>query len=246
MGKIHVLDTETSNKIAAGEVVERPASVIKELVENSIDAGAETITVEIKNGGITYMRVTDNGSGMGADDAKICFLRHATSKISTGSDLDAIYTLGFRGEALSSIGAVAKVSLYTKRHDDETGICVQCSGGEILSSDDAGAPAGTTVVAEDLFYNTPARLKFLKKDATEAGYITDVVSRMIFAHPEISFRLIINDKEKLFSPGDSNLQNSVYTVYGKDFARNTIAVNDAAANMAFVQISVGYSPRSFV
>ncbi len=225
MGKIHVLDTETSNKIAAGEVVERPASVIKELVENSIDAGAETITVEIKNGGITYMRVTDNGSGMGADDAKICFLRHATSKISTGSDLDAIYTLGFRGEALSSIGAVAKVSLYTKRHDDETGICVQCSGGEILSSDDAGAPDGTTVVAEDLFYNTPARLKFLKKDATEAGYITDVVSRMIFAHPEISFRLIINDKEKLFSPGDSNLQNSVYIVYGKDFAKNTIAVN---------------------
>jgi DNA mismatch repair protein MutL len=224
MGKIHVLDTETSNKIAAGEVVERPASVIKELAENSIDAGASTITVEIKNGGVTYMRVTDNGSGMSAEDAKICFLRHATSKISTGSDLDAIYTLGFRGEALSSIGAVAKVSLYTKRHEDETGVCVTCNGGEIMSAEDAGTPDGTTIVVEDLFYNTPARLKFLKKDATEAGYITDVVTRLVFAHPEISFRLIVNGKEKIFSAGDNNLQNAVYTIYGKDYAKNTIVV----------------------
>ena len=224
MGKIHVLDTETSNKIAAGEVVERPASVIKELAENSIDAGASTITVEIKNGGVTYMRVTDNGSGMSAEDAKICFLRHATSKIRTGSDLDAIYTLGFRGEALSSIGAVAKISLYTKRHEDETGVCVTCNGGEIMSAEDAGTPDGTTIVVEDLFYNTPARLKFLKKDATEAGYITDVVTRLVFAHPEISFRLIVNGKEKIFSAGDNNLQNAVYTIYGKDYAKNTIVV----------------------
>lgn len=224
MGKIHVLDTETSNKIAAGEVVERPASVIKELAENSIDAGASTITVEIKNGGVTYMRVTDNGSGMSTEDAKICFLRHATSKISTGSDLDAIYTLGFRGEALSSIGAVAKVRLYTKRHEDETGVCVTCNGGEIMSADDAGTPDGTTIVVEDLFYNTPARLKFLKKDATEAGYITDVVTRLVFAHPEISFRLTVNGKEKIFSAGDNNLQNAVYTIYGKDYAKNTIIV----------------------
>ena len=231
MGRIHILDTETSNKIAAGEVVERPASVIKELAENSIDAGATAVTVEIKNGGITYMRVTDNGSGMSGEDAKVCFLRHATSKISTGSDLDAIYTLGFRGEALSSIGAVAEVSLYTKRSDDESGVCVTCKGGEILSSEDAGTPDGTTVVVENLFYNTPARLKFLKKDATEAGYITDVITRLVFAHPEISFRLIINEKEKIFSAGDNNLQNALYTVYGKDFAKATIPVSHDAGKI---------------
>ena len=224
MGKIRVLDTEVSNKIAAGEVVERPSSVVKELVENSIDAGANVITVEIKNGGSSYIRVSDNGSGMGADDAKICFLRHATSKIRESSDLDAIYTLGFRGEALSSIGAVAEVSLYTKRREDETGICVTCRGGEILSSDEAGVPDGTSVTVENLFYNTPARMKFLKRDATEAGYITDIMTRFIFARPEISFKLITDGKEKLFSPGDSSLKNSVYTAYGKDYANGTIPV----------------------
>ena len=225
MGLIHVLDTEISNKIAAGEVVERPASVIKELVENSIDAGATNITVEIKNGGVTYMRVSDNGCGMGADDAKICFLRHATSKIQTENDLDAIYTLGFRGEALSSIGAVAKVSLFTKSHEDHIGICVTCRGGDILSSEEAGIPDGTSIIAEDLFYNTPARLKFLKKDATEAGYITDIMTRFIFAHPEISFKLTVNGKDKLFSPGDSSLKNAVYTAYGKDYAKGTLEVD---------------------
>lgn len=225
MGKIHVLSTEISNKIAAGEVVERPASVIKELVENSIDAGADVITVEIKKGGALYMRVSDNGSGMSEDDAKICFLRHATSKIAASEDLDAIYTLGFRGEALSSIGAVAKVSLYTKRKSDMAGVCVTCTGGEILSSYDAGTPDGTTVIVEDLFYNTPARLKFLKKDATEAGYITDAMVRFIFAHPEISFRLIIDGKEKLFSPGDNSLENAVYTVYRGDYAKEIIPVS---------------------
>lgn len=225
MGLIHVLDTEISNKIAAGEVVERPASVIKELVENSIDAGATNITVEIKNGGVTYMRVSDNGCGMSADDAKICFLRHATSKIQTENDLDAIYTLGFRGEALSSIGAVAKVSLFTKRHEDHIGICVTCRGGDILSSEEAGIPDGTSIIAEDLFYNTPARLKFLKKDATEAGYITDIMTRFIFAHPEISFKLTVNGKDKLFSPGDSSLKNAVYTAYGKDYAKGTLEVD---------------------
>lgn len=225
MGLIHVLDTEISNKIAAGEVVERPASVIKELVENSIDAGATNITVEIKNGGVTYMRVSDNGCGMSSDDAKICFLRHATSKIQTENDLDAIYTLGFRGEALSSIGAVAKVSLFTKRHEDHIGICVTCRGGDILSSEEAGIPDGTSIIAEDLFYNTPARLKFLKKDATEAGYITDIMTRFIFAHPEISFKLTVNGKDKLFSPGDSSLKNAVYTAYGKDYAKGTLEVD---------------------
>ena len=224
MGIIHVLDTELSNKIAAGEVVERPASVAKELVENSIDAGATTITVELRNGGVSYLRVTDNGGGMSADDAKICFLRHATSKIKTDEDLDAIYTLGFRGEALSSIGAVAQVSLYTKQRDGE-GLCVTCCGGEILSSAEVGIPDGTSVIVESLFYNTPARLKFLKKDATEAGYITDIMTRFMFAHPEISFRLIVNGKEKLFSPGDSNLKNAVYTAYGKDYAKGMLEVD---------------------
>lgn len=225
MGTIHVLDTEVSNKIAAGEVVERPASVIKELVENSIDAGASLITVEIKKGGTVYMRVSDNGGGMSAEDAKICFLRHATSKIQTGSDLDAIYTLGFRGEALSSIGAVAEVELYTKRSEDETGIMVECRGGEILSGEEAGIPNGTSITVKNLFYNTPARLKFLKKDATEAGYITDIMTRFTFARPEISFKLIIDGKEKLFSPGDSSLKNAVYTAYGKDYANGTIPVD---------------------
>ncbi len=224
MGKIHVLDTEVSDKIAAGEVVERPASVIKELVENSIDAGASLITVEIKKGGIEYMRVSDNGVGMSAEDAKICFLRHATSKIRTSGDLDAIYTLGFRGEALSSIGAVSEAELYTKRVEDETGVCVTCRGGEILSSEEAGVPNGASISVERLFYNTPARLKFLKKDATETGYITDIMSRFIFAHPEISFKLTADGKEKLFSPGDSSLKNSVYAVYGKDYANGTIQV----------------------
>lgn len=225
MGKIHVLSSEVSNKIAAGEVVERPASVIKELVENSIDAGANMITVEIKKGGSIYMRVSDNGSGMSSEDAQICFLRHATSKIQKSSDLDAIYTLGFRGEALSSIGAVSQTELYTKRREDETGICVTCRGGEILSSEEAGIPDGTSISVENLFYNTPARLKFLKKDTTEAGYVTDIMTRFIFAHPEISFKLITDKKEKLFSPGDSSLKNAVYTVYGRDYANGTIPID---------------------
>ena len=237
MGIIHVLDTELSNKIAAGEVVERPASVAKELVENSIDAGATTIIVELREGGVTYLRVTDNGKGMSEEDAKLCFLRHATSKIRTDEDLDAIYTLGFRGEALSSIGAVAQVSLYTKQKDGE-GLCVTCCGGEILSSAEAGIPDGTSVIVENLFYNTPARLKFLKKDATEAGYITDILTRTMFAHPEISFRLIINGKEKLFSPGDSNLTNAVYTAYGKDYAKSMLEV-DYTANGIHVTGLVG-------
>ncbi len=225
MGLIHVLDTEVSNKIAAGEVVEKPLSIVKELVENSIDAGASLITVEIRNGGISYIRVTDNGSGMSEEDAKICFLRHATSKIQTGSDLEAIYTLGFRGEALSSIGAVSKVKLYTKRRRDDTGICVTCEGGEILSSADAGAPNGTVIEVSELFYNTPARLKFLKKPATEGGYISDLISRYVLAHPEISFKLIREGKETIFSSGDNKLINAIYSVYGRDFAKNMLEVD---------------------
>lgn len=225
MGKINLLDIEISNKIAAGEVVERPASVVKELVENSIDAGAKKITVEIKNGGNTYIKVTDDGCGMEKDDAAVAFLRHATSKIKTEEDLDAIYTLGFRGEALSSIGAVAMVDLYTKRKEDEFGVHTVCQGGEIVSSDDAGIPNGTSFIVKNLFYNVPARMKFLKKDATEAGYITDIMTRFILAHPEISFKLISNGKEVLFSSGDGNLKNSVYSVYGKDYATSMLEVD---------------------
>ncbi|HIT84397.1 MAG TPA: DNA mismatch repair endonuclease MutL [Candidatus Ornithomonoglobus intestinigallinarum] len=224
MGIINLLPSGISNKIAAGEVVERPASVVKELAENSIDAGAAAVTIEIEKGGSTYIRVTDNGCGMSPEDARICFLRHATSKIKTDADLDAIYTLGFRGEALSSIGAVARVSLYTRKKDGK-GVCVRCEGGEIISSEEAGLAEGTSVIVRDLFYNTPARAKFLKKDSTEAGYITDVVSRLIFAHTEVSFRLVINGKEKLFSPGDSSLKNAVSAVYGRDFGANLIPVN---------------------
>ena len=163
MGKINLLDVEVSNKIAAGEVVERPASVVKELVENSIDAGASKITVEIKNGGNTYIKITDNGSGMEKDDATVAFLRHATSKISSAEDLNSIATLGFRGEALSSIGAVAQVDLYTKRREDPFGTHTVCEGGEIISSEDAGAADGTVFIVKNLFYNVPARQKFLKK-----------------------------------------------------------------------------------
>ena len=230
MGIINILPKDVSNKIAAGEVVERPASVIKELVENAIDAKANKITVEIKKGGATYMRVTDNGKGMSEEDARVCFLRHATSKIKTSEDLDAIYTLGFRGEALSSIGAVAKVTLYTKKSDGN-GVCVTCEGGEILSSDEAGLPDGTTMVVENLFFNTPARAKFLKKDATEAGYITDIITKFIFAHPEISFKLIINGKEQLFSAGDNKIENAIYTVYGRDYAKGSLNVEYESENI---------------
>lgn len=225
MGKINLLDVEISNKIAAGEVVERPASVVKELVENSIDAGATRITVEIKNGGNTYIKVSDNGSGMEKDDATVAFLRHATSKISVAEDLDAIYTLGFRGEALSSIGAVSKINLYTKRAEDETGTHTICEGGDIVSAEDAGIPNGTTFIVQNIFYNVPARMKFLKKDATEAGYISDIMTRFILAHPEIAFTFISNGKPLLSSQGDGKLENCVYAVYGKDYATSMLLVD---------------------
>lgn len=237
MGKINLLDVEVSNKIAAGEVVERPASVVKELVENSIDAGATRITVEIKNGGNTYIKVSDNGSGMEKDDATVAFLRHATSKVSTAEDLNAIYTLGFRGEALSSIGAVAMVDLYTKRAEDETGTHTMCEGGDIVSSEDAGIPNGTTFIVKNLFYNVPARMKFLKKDATEAGYISDIMTRFILAHPEISFTLISNYKTVLSSQGDGRLENCIYAVYGKDYASAMLKVDFKSENVSVVGLT---------
>ena len=225
MGVINQLPVELSNKIAAGEVVERPASVIKELVENSIDAGATVISVEIEHGGSSFMRVTDNGSGMSGEDARLCFLRHATSKIKTASDLNAIYTLGFRGEAMSSIGAVSKIMLTTKRSEDEAGTEVTFCGGELIDCCEAGAADGTTIVVRDLFYNTPARMKFLKKDATEAGYIADIMTRFILAHPEISFRFIKDGKEQYFTPGDNDIKNALYAVYGREYAKAAIEVD---------------------
>lgn len=227
MGIINVLPPEISNKIAAGEVVERPQSVVKELVENAIDAGADVISVEIKKGGITYVRVSDNGKGMSREDAENAFLRHATSKISSESDLDAIYTLGFRGEALSSIGAVAQVELFTKRREDNEGICVLCAGGDISTSSAAGTPDGTTFVVHNLFYNTPARMNFLKRDASEAAMVTDIMERFILSHPEISFRYTVDGKDKYFTSGDGRLINSVYAVYGRNYAKSVIPVDYA-------------------
>lgn len=226
MGKINVLPTQISDKIAAGEVVERPASVVKELVENAIDAGATMLDIEIKKGGISYIRVTDNGFGMSREDAKIAFLRHATSKIKTESDLDAIYTLGFRGEALSSIGAVSRTELITKREEDEVGTIVRISGGVIEECTDAGVPNGTTMAVNNLFYNTPARMNFLKRDMTEAAAVTDIVERFILSHPEVSFRYTVDGKEKYFTPGDNDLIGCIYAVYGKNYAKSVILVDE--------------------
>ncbi len=224
MGIINILPIEISNKIAAGEVVERPASVVKELVENAIDAGATVINVEIKKGGITYIRVTDNGRGMAREDAKIAFLRHATSKIKKEEDLDAIYTLGFRGEALSSIGAVAQVDLYTKRQQDAEGTFMSVNGGMIGDAEDRGMPDGTTIVVNNLFYNTPARMRFLKRDASEAALVTDIMERFILSHPEISFRYIMDARDKYFTAGDGNLKGVIYAVYGKSYINSLIPI----------------------
>ena len=225
MGKINVLDKFTAEKIAAGEVVERPASVIKELVENAIDAGATTVTVEIKDGGSTYMRVADNGSGMDKQDARTAFLRHATSKIKTDKDLEHIATLGFRGEALCSIAAVSRTELFTKQRTSDEGTHVVVEGGEEKLFEGAGCPDGTTIIVKNLFFNTPARMKFLKKDSVEASAVTDVCNKQALSHPEVSIRLIRDGKDVLFSPGDNTLKNAVHSVYGKDIANSTASVD---------------------
>lgn len=225
MGKINVLDKLTAEKIAAGEVVERPASVIKELVENSIDAGATSVTVEIKQGGGVYMRVSDNGSGMSREDAKTAFLRHATSKIKTSDDLFSISTLGFRGEALPSIAAVSHVEVFTKQREDEEGTHVWVTGGGAIESEAAGCPDGTTIIVKDLFFNTPARLKFMKKDSVEASAVLDVCNKQALSHVDVSIKLIRDGKEVLFTPGDNLLKNSVHAVFGKDVAGSMADVN---------------------
>ena len=222
MPKINILPRSLANLIAAGEVVERPSSVVKELMENSIDAGSTKITVEIKNGGVRYIRITDNGCGIAREDVRAAFISHATSKISVQEDLDAIFTLGFRGEALASVAAVAHVEMLTKTEDEEIGTKYSISGGEEQELCDAGCPDGTTIMIRDLFYNTPARMKFLKKDMTEGSYVADVVSKIALSHPEISITLIKDNRRTLFTPGDGRLVTVINEVYGKDFGSTLI------------------------
>lgn len=218
MSEINVLSPQVSALIAAGEVVERPSSVIKELVENSIDAGARSITVEIKNGGITYMRVTDDGKGMERDDIPLAITAHATSKIKNADDLESIKSLGFRGEALHSVAAVSTMEILTARKGNSEGSFARVVGGKLEEVSPAGCPEGTTITVRELFYNTPARMKFLKKDSSEAGLCEDVVRRTALARPDISVRFINSGKEIFFTPGDNILRNAVYSIYGKDVA----------------------------
>ena len=236
MPKIIQLSPHIANLIAAGEVVERPASVVKELLENAVDAGASKVTVEIKNGGMTYLRVTDNGCGMSADDAKTAFLRHATSKLRTAEDLSAIGTMGFRGEALAAIASVSRIDLMTKTAGDLSGTSLQLEAGKITDEDEVGCPDGTTIIIRDLFYNTPARMKFMKSDSVEGGKVAAAVQLQALAHPEVSFTFIRDGKQTLQTPGTGELGAAVYCVYGRDSAK-------------FVEVSSrweGYSLRGFV
>lgn len=224
MGKINKLPKNIWELIAAGEVVERPASVVKELLENSIDAGATDITVEIQNGGVRYIRITDNGCGIARDDVPLAFVSHATSKISSAQDLDAIMTLGFRGEALSSVAAVSKTEIITKTRDEEVGTRMEIFGGEQVSLDDAGCPNGTTIIIRELFYNTPARMKFLKSDKSEAMAVAGIVDKIALSHPEISIRFIKDGRQTLCTDGTGELKNAIYSVYGDEFSSSMIPV----------------------
>lgn len=225
MGKINVLDKHIAELIAAGEVVERPSSVIKELVENSIDAHATAITIEIKNGGTTYMRITDNGCGIGREDVPKAFLRHATSKVKNEYDLDSIGTLGFRGEALASVCAVAKVELITREENEDIGTQYIINGGEEADLFDAGCPKGTTIIVRELFYNVPARMKFLKKDISEGNSVAGVIDKIALSHPEIAVTFIRDGKQVLKTAGDNNLKSAVYSVYGRDFANGLMPLD---------------------
>ena len=225
MGRINVLDKHVAELIAAGEVVERPSSVIKELVENSIDAGATAITVEIKNGGVTFMRVSDNGSGILKDDIRPAFIRHATSKVKVEDDLDAIATLGFRGEALASVSSVSHLELITKAKEEETGTRYLIEGGEEIGFEDIGCPDGTTFIIRDLFYNVPARMKFLKTDMAEGNAVSNVIDKIALSHPEIALTYIKDQKTVLRTAGDAKLLSAIYAVYGRDFAKSLIPVD---------------------
>jgi len=225
MKRIHKLESNISNKIAAGEVVERPAAVVKELVENAIDAGATKLTIEIKKAGKTLIRVTDNGGGIDSDDVDLAFERHATSKIDTVEDIYKVATLGFRGEALASICAVSNLDVITRQKDKETGVKLSMSGGRKLSKEETGCPVGTTMVVKDLFFNTPARLKFLKSDNAEITAISDIVNKLALSHSEIGFRYLVNDKNMFATPGKGDLFKSVYAIYEKEMSRNLIEIN---------------------
>ena len=236
MPKIIQLSPHIANLIAAGEVVERPASVVKELLENAVDAGASKVTIEIKNGGMTYLRVTDNGCGMSPDDARTAFLRHATSKLRTAEDLAAIGTMGFRGEALAAIASVSRIDLMTKTPGSISGVSLTLEAGNITDEDEAGCPDGTTIIVRDLFYNTPARMKFMKSDSVEGGKVAAAVQLQALAHPEVSFTFIRDGKQTLQTPGSGELGAAVYCVYGRDSAK-------------FVEVNSrweGYSLRGFV
>lgn len=225
MGKINRLEKHVAELIAAGEVVERPSSVMKELVENAIDAGASSVTAEIRNGGTTYLRVTDNGSGILREDVPVAFLRHATSKVKNAEDLAAIATLGFRGEALASICAVARVELLTRTRGELAGTRYVIEGGDEVLCEDAASPEGTTLIVRDLFYNVPARMKFLKKDQTEANAVAGVLDKIALSHPEVSVRFLRDGKEQFRTPGDGKLKAAVYAVFGKEFTSGLLPVD---------------------
>jgi DNA mismatch repair protein MutL len=231
MPKINVLPKEIYQLIAAGEVVERPSSIVKEMIENSVDAGAKNITVEIKNGGSTYVRITDDGCGIDREDIRNVFVSHATSKISQKDDLNSISTLGFRGEAMASISAVAKVELLTKSENEDFGTRYEIAGGEEIAFDEAGCPKGTTIVVRDIFFNTPARMKFLKKDVTEGNAVAGVVDRMAISHPEISFRFIRDGKQVLITSGNGQLMSTIYSVFGREVSDSLIPVDYDYENM---------------
>lgn len=224
MAKIQMLDAGTIDKIAAGEVVERPASVVKELVENAIDAKASAVTVEIKEGGISFIRITDNGSGIEASEVRNAFLRHATSKITTAEDLHSVKSLGFRGEALSSIAAVAKVELITKTKDSLTGVRYLCEGAEEKELSEVGAPDGTTIIIRNLFFNTPVRRKFLKQPQTEGGYVIDLMEHMALSRPDVAFKLTVNNQLKFNTSGNGNLKEVIYRIYGRETAANLVEI----------------------
>lgn len=230
MSLIHVLNNETINKIAAGEVVERPANVVKELIENSIDSGADAITVEIKDGGISFIRITDNGSGIYKEDVREAFLRHATSKISDASDLITIGTLGFRGEALSSIAAVSQVELLTKTNDDIIGTQYIIEGGKEVDMKDIGVPGGTTIIVRNIFFNTPARRKFLKSAITEGGYIADILEHLALANPNISFKFIMGSQIKFHTSGNGNVKELIYRLFGKESADAIVPIDSSSGS----------------
>ena len=225
MAVIHVLDQDTINQIAAGEVVERPASIVKELVENAVDACSTAVTIEIKGGGIDFIRITDNGSGIDKEQIRKAFLRHATSKIISAEDLETVGSLGFRGEALSSIAAVAKVEVITKTDEGISGVRYVTEGGEETAFEEIGCPEGTTFVVRNLFYNTPARRKFLKSAMTESGYVEAFVQRLALSHPDISFKFICDNKNKIATSGNGNLKDVIYHLYGRDIAMNLLEVH---------------------